>query len=107
MQSPAPNSSFLHLQSPTVLGLGLVAEPYLDLDFDQMFYLTDTGRRWDGWKVSVRDKMPQQEEWIRQGLVFHSTWDIIRAVEGPDVRGPRSEVRGRRSEGRGRRAEDD
>ena len=53
----------------------------LDLDFGQVFYLTDTGRRWDGWKVSVRDKMPQQEEWVRQGLVFHRTRDIIRAVE--------------------------
>lgn len=61
--------------------LGLVAEPYLDLDFDQIFYLTDTGRRWDGWKVSVRDKMLQQEKWVQQGLVFHTTWDIIRATE--------------------------
>lgn len=62
-------------------GLGLVAEPYIDVDFDHVFYLTDTGRRWDGWKVSVRDKMPQQEQWVRQGLVFHSTWEIIRAAE--------------------------
>ncbi len=61
--------------------LGIVAEPYLDVDFDQVFYLTDTGRRWDGWKVSVRDKMFQQEKWVRQGLVFHGTRDIIRAVE--------------------------
>ena len=43
------------------------------------FYLTDTGRRWDGWRVSVRDKVPQQEEWIRQGLVFRTTQDIINA----------------------------
>ena len=60
---------------------GIIGEPYFDIDFDDMFYLTDTGRRWDGWKTSVRDKMPQQEEWIRQGLVFHSTKDIIRATE--------------------------
>jgi hypothetical protein len=78
--------------------LGIVGEPYLDFDFNQMFYLTDTGRRWDGWKVSVRDKMPQQEEWIRQGLVFHSTWDIIRAVEVPDVRSQMSDVRGQMSD---------
>ena len=24
--------------------------------YNQVFYLTDTGRRWDNWKVSVRDK---------------------------------------------------
>lgn len=59
---------------------GIICEPYLDIDFDDIFYLTDTGRRWDGWKVSVRDKMPLQERWTREGLVFHSTNDIIRAV---------------------------
>jgi hypothetical protein len=60
---------------------GIIGEPYFDIDFDQVFYLTDTGRRWDGWQSSIRDKMPQQEEWIRKGLVFHSTGDIIRAAE--------------------------
>jgi len=60
--------------------LGIIGEPYYDVNFDEVFYLTDTGRRWDGWKTSVRDKVPQQEEWIQQGLVFHSTQDIIDAV---------------------------
>jgi len=59
--------------------LGIIGEPYYDIDFNKVFYLTDTGRRWDGWKTSVRDKVPQQEEWIKQGLVFHSTQDIINA----------------------------
>ena len=61
--------------------LGIIAEPYFDINFDEVFYLTDTGRRWDGWKVSIRDKVPQQEQWIQQGLVFHSTNDIIKAIE--------------------------
>jgi hypothetical protein len=65
--------------------LGIVGEPYLDLDFNEVFYLTDTGRCWNGWKVSVRDKLPQQEAWIRQGLVFRATWDIIRAAEHGDL----------------------
>ena len=60
---------------------GITAEPYFDLDFNKIFYLTDTGRRWDGWKVSVRDKVPQQEVWKHEGLVFRSTPDIIRAAE--------------------------
>ena len=47
-----------------------------------MFYLTDTGRCWDGYKVSVRDKIPvYQDEWNAQGLVYHSTQDIIRAAK--------------------------
>ena len=60
----------------------IIGEPYFDVDFSQVFYLTDTGRRWDGFNVSLRDKVPvYQDEWVRQGLVYHSTGDIIRAVE--------------------------
>ncbi len=62
--------------------LGIEFEPYFDTDFSKTFYLTDTGRRWDGYKVSVRDKiLGFQDEWIRQGLVFHSTDDVIRAIQ--------------------------
>lgn len=61
--------------------LGIEDEPYLDTDFSQVFYLTDTGRRWDGYKVSVRDKIPQyQDQWTRSGLTFHSTDDIIKGL---------------------------
>lgn len=35
---------------------GIECEPYFDFDFSEMLYLTDTGRRWDGSSVSVRDK---------------------------------------------------
>jgi hypothetical protein len=59
----------------------IIGEPYFDVNFDEVFYLTDTGRRWDGWKVSVRDKVPQQEEWVKKGLVFRSTGDIIKAFK--------------------------
>lgn len=61
--------------------LGIDYEPMLDTDFSQTLYLTDTGRRWDGFRVSVRDKVPQyQEQWDKEGLVFHSTNDIIHAI---------------------------
>ena len=56
----------------------VIGEPYFDIDFDTMLYLTDTGMRWDGFRVSVRDKVPQQSKWVEQGLVFHTTSDIIR-----------------------------
>jgi hypothetical protein len=61
--------------------LGILGEPYFDIDFNKFFYLTDTGRRWDGWRVSVRDKIPQQDEWVKKGWVFHSTDDIINAAK--------------------------
>lgn len=61
--------------------LGIESEPYLDTDFSKTFYLTDTGRRWDGYKVSVRDKIPQyQDEWTAKGLTFHTTDDVINAL---------------------------
>ncbi len=61
--------------------LGIIGEPYFDINFNNIFYLTDTGRRWDGWKYSLRDKVPQQEKWIQQGLIYHTTKDIIIAVK--------------------------
>ena len=62
--------------------LGVIGEPYFDVDFSRVFYLTDTGRCWDGYKVSVRDKIPvYQDEWVKQGLVYHTTDDVMRAIE--------------------------
>lgn len=62
--------------------LDIIGEPYLSTDFSKLFYLTDTGRRWDGYKVSVRDKIENyQEGWNAKGWVFHSTDDIIHALQ--------------------------
>ena len=61
---------------------GIIGEPYFDVDFSNLFYLTDTGRCWDGYKVSVRDKIPiYQDQWVEQGLVFHSTQQLIHAAQ--------------------------
>lgn len=62
--------------------LGIDYEPYFDTDFAHTLYITDTGRRWDGYKVSVRDKVPQyQDVWEAQGLIFHTTDDIIAQLD--------------------------
>lgn len=55
---------------------GIIAEPYFDIDFDKVFYITDTGRQWDGNKVSVRDKVTSSFD-----LSFHSTDDLIAAFK--------------------------
>jgi hypothetical protein len=85
---------------------GIIGEPYFDVDFEEVLYLTDTGRRWDGDRVSVRDKVYDEKvrglegEKFRNGnslaqsrkgaekrqkkfkdLRFRSTFDIIEAVE--------------------------
>jgi len=60
---------------------GVIGEPYIDIDFKEVMYFTDTGRRWDGLKFSVRDKIPKgnekNEPWRPQ---YHTTHDIIRAA---------------------------
>lgn len=54
---------------------GIVGEPYFDLDFSQVYYLTDTGRMWDGYRVSVRDKVEDHF-----GLSFHTTHELIDGI---------------------------
>jgi len=34
---------------------GIIAEPYFDVDYNDIFYLTDTGRSWNNREISVRD----------------------------------------------------
>jgi hypothetical protein len=36
---------------------GIIGEPYFDVNFNKVLYLTDTGRRWDGIDFNVRDKV--------------------------------------------------
>ena len=54
---------------------GLIGEPYLSFDFNQVFYLTDTGYAWDGGRFAVRDKVSSAFS-----LSFHTTDQIIEAV---------------------------
>ena len=62
--------------------LNIIGEPYFDTDFSDVFYLTDTGRCWDGYKVSVRDKIPEyQDQWTKAGLTWHTTSQLIQAIE--------------------------
>jgi hypothetical protein len=48
--------------------LSVYAEPYFDLSLDEMLYLTDTGRRWNGSSFSIRDKV------IMRGSEYYSSW---------------------------------
>jgi hypothetical protein len=54
---------------------GIVGEPYFDVNFQKVLYLTDTGRRWNGDKVSVRDKVDSGFDFS-----FQSTNDLIIAA---------------------------
>jgi len=54
---------------------GIIGTPYVDLDFNLFLYLTDTGRRWDGKKVSIRDKVNSSYD-----FEFQTTFDIIGSI---------------------------
>lgn len=54
---------------------GITGEPYFDVDFDEVMYLTDTGRRWDGESVSVRDKVQGAGYRVQGENPFHD-WKV-------------------------------
>ena len=54
---------------------GIIGEPYFDIDFNELTYLTDTGRCWNGQKYNIRDKVEGSDF-----TQFHTTGDIIGAV---------------------------
>ena len=80
---------------------GIEKEPYFDIVMNDTLYLTDTGRRWDGQSVSVRDRLMATadfSEWKRMPLAgslmnplpetrffqgkynFHSSFEIMSAA---------------------------
>ncbi len=56
----------------------IIAEPYFDTDFNSTLYITDTGRRWDGNLVSVRDKVKNS---FQRSFRFRSTDDILKNLK--------------------------
>lgn len=60
--------------------LGIAGEPYFDLDFNKVLYITDTGRSWNKTESSVRDK-------VNTGYAFRfrSTADIIEAFKSDSL----------------------
>lgn len=52
--------------------LGIIGEPYFDIDWNEFGYLTDTGRCWNGEKYSVRDRVNSKYKFN-----FKTTQDII------------------------------
>lgn len=40
----------------------IAGEPYFDIDFSRVFYLTETGRHWNKQETNVRDKISLQKE---------------------------------------------
>lgn len=41
---------------------GIIGEPYFDIDYSKLFYITDTGRKWNNRDASIRDKVESPYE---------------------------------------------
>lgn len=54
---------------------GIIGEPYLDLDFHKVLYLTDSGQCWDGEKYTVRDKTQRHHN-----IQISNTEDIMSLI---------------------------
>lgn len=54
--------------------LGIIGEPYLDIDWNEWFYFTDTGRSWNAGNSSIRDKVRSNQPMMDK---FKNTQDII------------------------------
>ncbi|MDR1591927.1 MAG: hypothetical protein LBS16_03460 [Prevotellaceae bacterium] len=63
-------------QSYNYRDFGIIGEPYLDIDFNKVLYLTDTGRCWDGERFRWRDKVSSSFT-----LRFHTSRQICEALE--------------------------
>ena len=55
--------------------LGILGEPYISIDYNKVLYLTDTGRKWNGSNVSIRDKVISNLTYN-----YQSTFNIIQAI---------------------------
>jgi hypothetical protein len=64
---------------------GIIAEPYFDIDFNEVLYLTDTSQRWDGVRYSLRDKTNNYD--LSKKYSYNRTFDILRALEENSLHG--------------------
>ncbi len=54
----------------------IIAEPYFDMDFNQVFYITDASRSWNNEKVTLRDKVESDFN-----IEVDSSRDIIKLID--------------------------
>lgn len=61
---------------------GIIGEPYYDVDFNRVLYLSDTGRRWNGEKIRIRDR-------VESNFNFNArtTFDLIESLENNQLPG--------------------
>jgi hypothetical protein len=69
---------------------GLTGEPYLSIDYNKVFYLTDTGRTWADLKIRVKDTVDRSESKAganskTDSTAISSTDDVIHLIQSEKV----------------------
>ena len=62
---------------------GLTGEPYLSIDYNKVFYLTDTGRTWADLKIRVKDTIDKPKGNSEEKSIKNAKEDI-RAISSTD-----------------------
>lgn len=65
---------------------GIICEPYFDIDYSSVLYLTDTGRKWNADKSNIRDRIIKGmgitlHDPLSLGFSFSATDEIISAIK--------------------------
>jgi hypothetical protein len=60
---------------------GIISEPYFDIDYTKVFYITDTGRKWNNESSSVRDRVDSSKQFLDISRQIYKTNDIIKMLE--------------------------
>jgi hypothetical protein len=67
---------------------GIIADPSFDIDYNEVFYITDTGRAWNNTSVSIRDKVERPEVGGRRSEVSGDGWQTtevrINRIQNPE-----------------------
>jgi len=77
---------------------GIIGEPYFDIDFTKVLYLTDTGRRWDGEKVSIRDKVKKERRDTTFDYKKENSVNFLRSPQPPEGGSPLGDLGARNSQ---------
>lgn len=65
---------------------GVIGEPYLSINYNEVFYLTDTGRTWKDLKIRVKDKVEKSKRNNRfLSESISSTDDVIELIQSERI----------------------
>ena len=59
---------------------GIIADPSFDIDYDEVFYITDTGRSWNNSNSSVRDKVKSKFD-----IMIKDTTHLIEKIQNNEL----------------------